>query len=45
MAARSLGEIPAVPSSYINPLHPALSTAASGTASNGNSSLTTLGLR
>jgi hypothetical protein len=45
MAARSLGEIPAVPSSYINPLQPALSTASSGTAANGNSSLTTLGLR
>ena len=45
MAARSLGEIPAVPSTYINPLQPALSTSSSSAATNGNSSLTSLGLR
>lgn len=44
MAARSLGEIPAVPSSYVNPLQPALSTSGS-TGSNVSSSYTTLGLK
>lgn len=49
MAARRLGEIPAVPTSYVNPLQPALGNRAeppsSGGSSPGSSSVTTLGLR
>ncbi len=48
MAARRLGEIPAVPTTYVNPLQPALATAVvTGNAVNGSdrSSITTLGLR
>ena len=45
MAARSLGEIPAVPSSYINPLQPALAGNSNGAQTNGDSPITSLGLR
>lgn len=46
MAARRLGEIPAVVSDYVNPLQPALATKPAGTGgrSNDKSQLTTLGL-
>ena len=48
MAARRLGEIPAVPHAYVNPLQPALSSQAiqqPPSASSKRSSLTTLGLK
>ncbi|MGB7202455.1 MAG: hypothetical protein WBD16_09330 [Pyrinomonadaceae bacterium] len=47
MAAARLGDIPNVPDTYINPLHPALADAATatGTATQSRSSMTTLGLK
>ncbi len=48
MAAARLGEIPSVPSTYVNPLQPALSTATHAEAPHtraGRSSFTTLGLK
>jgi hypothetical protein len=48
MAARRLGEIPSVPMSYVNPLHPALSNsieAAPTPRPEGPPSFTTLGLK
>lgn len=51
MAAARLGDIPAVPATYVNPLHPALATAPAGagpaslTGSRDHSGLTTLGLK
>lgn len=46
MAARRLGEIPALPRQYVNPLHPALATpsAATETPQSQKSPFTTLGL-
>jgi hypothetical protein len=45
MAARNLGEIPAVPTQYANPLQPALSnTPIFQPPAPGNSGITTLGL-
>jgi hypothetical protein len=43
MAAARLGDIPSVPSQYVNPLQPALGTAQAGTTS--PSGITTLGLK
>lgn len=46
MAARRLGDIPSVPETYVNPLQPALSAAATTDAVAGKrSSITTLGLK
>ncbi|MEQ1921881.1 MAG: hypothetical protein ABL952_05170 [Pyrinomonadaceae bacterium] len=48
MAARRLGEIPSVPTTYINPLQPALSATAIGaepSTAAGRSNITTLGLK
>ena len=47
MAAARLGDIPNVPDTYINPLHPALANAATatGTATQSRSSMTPLGLK
>ena len=48
MAARRLGEIPTVPTTYINPLQPALSAMARGSEpapAAGKSNITTLGLK
>lgn len=47
MAARHLGEIPAVPQMYVNPLHPAMSVenAARVSETPRTSSITTLGLK
>ena len=47
MAARRLGEIPAVPADYVNPLQPALAVTSAGQAagSREKSPFTTLGLR
>jgi hypothetical protein len=48
MAAARLGDIPNVPDTYINPLHPALANEAADKAvamqTQGHSSVTTLGL-
>jgi hypothetical protein len=47
MAAARLGEIPSVPETYVNPLHPALSASAAVATQRiptGNSQITTLGL-
>lgn len=47
MAAQRLGDIPAVPKEYFNPLQPALATEVSGTsgAANDNSKLTVVNLK
>lgn len=48
MAARRLGDIPTVPMSYVNPLHPAIATAPVApprSPSKERSSITTLGLK
>jgi hypothetical protein len=45
MAAQRLGDIPAVPTAYINPLHPALSHPVSRERDRDRSSITTLGLK
>lgn len=46
MAARRLGEIPSVPTTYVNPLQPALSATAIGSEpASSTGSITTLGLK
>lgn len=48
MAAARLGDIPSVPDTYVNPLHPALANAATAAVApqhKSRSSITTLGLR
>jgi hypothetical protein len=45
MAAQRLGDIPAVPTTYINPLQPALSRSRTREKDRGRSSITTLGLK
>ena len=45
MAARRLGEIPSVPTTYINPLQPALASAVDLGKESSRSSITTLGLK
>lgn len=45
MAARRLGEIPLVPETYVNPLHPALSNPPLAPTAPARGSITTLGLK